>query len=95
MPMTVGSSMLAHPHWTTNSLRLSDRNKTIPNSLAGRFNPETDIILIIGCSYGNTTLENGNQLLAEGRAQRVTESLMFAGVDPDAIKDETCWTAGY
>ena len=77
------------------SLRLGDRNKTILNSLAGRLNPETDIISIIGCSHGNTTLENGNQLLAEGRAQRVTESLMFAGVDPDLIKDEACWAAGY
>ncbi len=77
------------------SLTLGNRNRAILHKLAREINPETDIISIIGCSHGNTALQSGNQLLAEGRAQRVTESLMFAGVKPDLIMDEACWAEGY
>lgn len=77
------------------SLTLGEDNNSILRSLARKINPETDIVSIIGCSHGNTALKNGNQLLAEGRTQRVTESLMFAGVEPDLIMDEACWAAEY
>ena len=77
------------------SLFLGDRNSDILMSLAEEINPSTDIISIIGCSHGRTALENGNQLLAEGRTDRVAESLLFAGVQPDLILTEACWASEY
>ena len=88
----VSSMTLIFPN---ESLTLGERNNTILKSLAGEINPETDLISIIGCSHGRTNFQNGNQLLAEGRTQRVTESLMFAGVKPDLIMDEACWANEY
>ena len=77
------------------SLFLGDRNSNILKNLAEEINPVTDIISIIGCSHGRTALENGNQLLAEGRTNRVAESLLFAGVKPDLILTEACWASEY
>lgn len=77
------------------SLVLGSENKNILNDLVSNLNPDTDIVSVIGCSHGKTSFNNGNQLLAEGRAQRVTESLMFAGLDPDLIFDEACWDSEY
>lgn len=81
--------------FVNDSLILGIKNKNKLNALASQINPETDIISVIGCSHGRTQYENGNQLLAEGRAQRVTESLMFAGLDPELIFDEACWASEY
>jgi len=81
--------------FANDSLVLGSENKEILNQLANNINPETDIISVIGCSHGRSQFANGNQLLAEGRAQRVTESLMFAGLDPDLIFDEACWDSEY
>ena len=77
------------------SLFLGDRNSEILKTLAQEINPSTDIISIIGCSHGRTALENGNQLLAEGRTERVAESLLFAGVQQDLILTEACWADEY
>ena len=77
------------------SLFLGDRNSDILKTLAQEINPSTDIISIIGCSHGRTALENGNQLLAEGRTERVAESLLFAGVQKDLILTEACWASEY
>lgn len=81
--------------FANDSLVLGEANKSALRQLAAQVNPDTDVVSVIGCSHGNTALANGNQLLAEGRAQRVTESLMVAGLDPDLILDEACWAAGY
>lgn len=50
-----------------------------------------DLFSIIGCSFGPTAIENGNELLAIGRANRVKEELIFAGVPRAQILDEGCW----
>lgn len=81
--------------FANDSLVLGNGNKNRLNQLVAQIQPETDIVSVIGCSHGSTQYENGNQLLAEGRAQRVTESLMFAGLNPDLIFDEACWAADY
>ncbi len=81
--------------FANDSLVLGSKNKNILVKLAKEVNPETDIVSVIGCSHGRTSFDNGNQLLAEGRAQRVTESLMFAGLDPELIFDEACWDSEY
>jgi len=77
------------------SLRLGEANKQKLMSLAERIDPETDLISVIGCSHGRTKIRNGNQILAEGRTHRVTESLMFAGLSADLILDEACWGKTY
>ena len=77
------------------SLRLGSENKRKLSELADRINPDTDIVSVIGCSHGQSDIPNGNQVLAEGRTQRVTESLMIAGLDPELILDEACWASEY
>ena len=73
------------------SLRLGDANKAIIDEYAAKMNPETDILSVIGCSHGQTEISNGNSLLALGRANRVKEALLFAGVDHEKVMEEGCW----
>jgi len=77
------------------SLRLGSDNKRKIMSLADRINPKTDIVSVVGCSFGQTTIKNGNQILAQGRTNRVAESFMFAGLDPNIVLDEACWSSKY
>lgn len=73
------------------SLRMGKANKQLLDALVTRFNPTTDLFSLIGCSLGPTNLKNGNAALALGRASRVREALLFAGVDRHKILDEGCW----
>lgn len=73
------------------SLRIGDSNKDIIEHFASRMDPETDVLSVIGCSHGNTEYENGNSLLALGRANRVKESFMFLGMEHDKVLEEGCW----
>lgn len=73
------------------SLRMGNTNKKLVDVLVTRFNPATDIFSVLGCSIGPTNLKNGNAALALGRASRVREALLFAGVDRNKIFDEGCW----
>ena len=82
-------------YFPNDSLRLGNENKQKLAALATRIIPETDIVSVIGCSHGQSAIKNGNQVLAEGRTQRVTESLMIAGLDPEIILDEACWASEY
>lgn len=77
------------------SLVLGPQNKNKIRSLSSRINPDTDIVSVIGCSHGRTSIENGNQILAEGRTQRVKESLLYSGVSAEIILDEACWASKY
>lgn len=73
------------------SLVLGRANKKTVLEIAGAFNPATDIIGLMGCSHGPTRIENGNELLAIGRANRVKEELIMAQVPASRIFDEGCW----
>ena len=73
------------------SLTLGDDNKRMILAALERFDPDSDMFSIVGCSLGPTRLENGNQALALGRANRVKEELLFAGVPNERILDEGCW----
>ena len=73
------------------SLTLGDDNKRLIREALERFDPNSDMFSIVGCSLGPTRLENGNQALALGRANRVKEELLFAGVPNERILDEGCW----
>ncbi|MFT7213418.1 MAG: hypothetical protein ACI9XK_003675, partial [Granulosicoccus sp.] len=73
------------------SLRMGNTNKELLDALVTRYNPVTDLFSVLGCSLGPTNLKNGNAALALGRASRVREALLFAGVDQHKILDEGCW----
>lgn len=84
----VDQSILIFPN---DSLRLGDNNKLIIEQYVENMNPETDLLSVIGCSHGNTEVNNGNSLLALGRANRVKEALLFSGLEHDQILEEGCW----
>ncbi|MEE9322850.1 MAG: hypothetical protein V3U76_20585 [Granulosicoccus sp.] len=73
------------------SMRLGHENKTVINEYAAQMNPDTDVLSVIGCSHGKTLINNGNSLLALGRASRVKEAFLFAGLKHDRILEEGCW----
>lgn len=73
------------------SLQLGTYNKGVIRETLERFDPDTDVFSIVGCSLGPTRRENGNEGLALGRANRVKEELLFAGVPAERILDEGCW----
>ncbi|NND90106.1 MAG: hypothetical protein HKN42_04520 [Granulosicoccus sp.] len=84
----VEQSILIFPN---DSLRLGNVNKEIIERFVADMNPATDILSVIGCSHGNTEINNGNSLLALGRANRVKEAFLFSGLQHDQILDEGCW----
>jgi len=73
------------------SLRLGTENKTLIQQYADGLNTDTDVLSVIGCSHGRSKVKNGNQLLAIGRANRVKEALIFAGLAHRLIFEEGCW----
>ncbi|MFK8075642.1 MAG: hypothetical protein AB8B84_03585 [Granulosicoccus sp.] len=77
--------------FSNDSLRLGAINKQIVHALVSDYIAATDVFSVLGCSMGPTELKGGNAALALGRASRVTEALLFAGVAPDKILDEGCW----
>jgi hypothetical protein len=77
------------------SMRLGEGNKRIVQQYVEAFNPETDLVSIIGCSHGNTAVRNGNAVLAVGRANRVKEAFLFAGLDDTKVLEEGCWAGEY
>ena len=73
------------------SMVLGNTNKLlIAQMVENRLRPD-DIVSLVGCSNGPTALEIGNEGLALGRAERVTQALMAQGVSRDRILDEGCW----
>lgn len=75
------------------SLRLGDTNKSIVESYARELQPETDVVSVIGCSHGKSSINNGNEVLALGRAGRVKEAFLFAGISHTRVWEEGCWSA--
>ena len=73
------------------SLHMGQANKRIARAIADSFDPARDVISVIGCSHGRTALDNGNERLANGRARRVKEEFVLAGVAAERVLDEGCW----
>lgn len=73
------------------SLRLGEANKRLVEQMVSYYQPESDVFSVLGCSLGPTQLKSGNVALALGRASRVREALLFAGIPQDRILDEGCW----
>ena len=84
----ISSRVLVFPN---DSLVLGRQNKNYLLNLADKMQPGTDIVRVIGCSHGQTNLVEGNQKLARGRAVRVREELVLAGVQGEAVLHEACW----
>jgi len=78
--------------FTNDSQLLGPQGKVIVRRLVSRFAENTDVIGIIGCSNGTTSLKIGNEGLALGRAKRISEELLTAGIPPDRVFDEGCWS---
>lgn len=74
------------------SMVLGDAGKATVQEFVDRLDPDTDLISIIGCSHGQSTLDNGNELLAIGRSHRVKEAFMYAGLSHNLVLDEACWS---
>lgn len=77
------------------SLRLGLENRLMLRELVKVFSDRTDLLSVIGCSHGRTSLQNGNAVLATGRANRVKEALIHAGVPAERILEEGCWSSEY
>ena len=77
------------------SLVLGEDNKSIIADYVRGLDPATDVLSVIGCSHGRTAIDNGNELLAIGRANRVKEAFMFAGLSHDQVLEESCWAGDY
>lgn len=74
------------------STRLGSTNKALVQELVNLFDSESDVFSVIGCSNGRTNLAAGQRGLALGRAERVSEELLYAGVPQEKILEEGCWS---
>lgn len=81
--------------FANDSMRLGAEQKAIIADYAARTNPQTDLVSVVGCSHGRTAIDNGNSVLAIGRANRVKEALVYAGLSPEIVLDEGCWAGDY
>lgn len=77
--------------FSNDSMALGTRNKRVISDFARKMNPATDLISVIGCSHGKSRIKNGNNVLAIGRANRVKEAFIYAGIDYGKVLDEGCW----
>jgi len=73
------------------SMVLGVDNKRLIRETVARVDPQRDLFSILGCSFGRTAIDNGNEVLATGRANRVKEALIVAGVPGERVLDEGCW----
>lgn len=73
------------------SLKLTPETVKELQAISIMYKSGTDVVSVIGCSHGDTELDNGNALLAIGRSKRVRYALADLGVPEDRILDEGCW----
>jgi len=73
------------------SMRLGNIGRLKIDVFLGEFEEDSDLIRVVGCSNGKTNIAIGNEGLALGRAERVTQELLARGVTREHILDEGCW----
>jgi len=73
------------------SMRLGNIGRLKIDVFLGDFDEDSDLIRVVGCSNGPTSIKIGNEGLALGRAERVTQELLARGVTREHILDEGCW----
>ncbi|MFK7854297.1 MAG: hypothetical protein AB8B79_09305 [Granulosicoccus sp.] len=77
------------------SVRMGQGNKYRVQRFVEQFKVDSDVLSVIGCSNGPTSLAIGQEGLALGRAARVKEELLYAGVPEANILEEGCWAEDY
>ncbi len=77
--------------FANDSTRMGSVSKARIRELVNDFDPAQDIFSVVGCSLGPTGYSGGQEGLARGRAERVKEELLYAGVPSDQILAEGCW----
>ena len=70
---------------------LGRSGKLVVKKVIGQFSENSDLVGIVGCSNGNTSLAIGNEGLALGRAKRIAEEFYSAGLSRDRVFNEGCW----
>ena len=73
------------------SMVLGETNKSLIDQFVNSQFERGDVVSLVGCSNGPTSLDIGNEGLALGRARRVTEALLARGIARDSVLDEGCW----
>ncbi len=77
------------------SLVLGQENKDSIATIAAQFDPQTDVMSVIGCSHGSSKIENGNAYLANNRAIRVKNEFVTVGLNHTKVYEEGCWDENY
>lgn len=81
--------------FANDSLVLGKENKRLVQQITQGFDADQDVLSVIGCSHGATAIKNGNEVLANGRANRVKEAFIRAGVSPEHVLAEGCWAGSH
>lgn len=81
-------SLLIFPN---DSLHLGKSNRHTIANLIDSIDVSQDMVSVIGCSHGKTAIDNGNEYLANGRANRVMEELVLHDIPREIILNEGCW----
>ena len=84
----VNEKVLTFPN---DSIQMGEVNKVRLQVLVDNFEAESDVFSLVGCSLGQTNYSGGQEGLARGRATRVREELLYAGIPADRIVEEGCW----
>lgn len=77
--------------FTNDSLTLGSENKLLIREFIEAFIERLDLVSVVGCSNGPTNADIGNEGLALGRGERVTDELLSIGVPREKILDQGCW----
>jgi len=86
---TLETEVLIFPN---DSLYLGRPNKETVAKLVEGFDSESHIFSVVGCSHGKTAIDNGNEILANGRRDRIKEALLANGIAEKFIYDEVCYS---
>ncbi len=85
---TVRREIMVFPN---DSLVMGVGNKQIASEMVENFRAESDVVSVIGCSHGKSAIDNGNQVLANGRANRVKNEFIASGIQAELVLHEACW----
>ena len=85
---TVRREIMVFPN---DSLVMGSTNKQLTTQMVTNFRADSDVVSIIGCSHGKSAIDDGNQILANGRAERVKDEFILAGVQAELVLHEACW----
>ncbi len=77
--------------FANDSMNLGTAGKARVRAILPDYDPETDIVSLIGCSSGKTSIKNGNKVLALERVRRLQQELTDLGVEEAKIFSEGCW----